>query len=155
MRDSVRPLVPLSAEEEAMLRAFGRVQALLARAVDADMIREQHLPLSEYTTLQVLSEAPDRRLRMTELAVACNLSLSGMSRIVHRLESLGLIERVRCEDDGRGFNAVLTDAGLNRLQRAWPSNLASVRRHIFDHLDGIDIALVTRALERIADANKG
>jgi DNA-binding MarR family transcriptional regulator len=153
MHDSVKPLVPLSAEEEAMLRAFGRVQALLARAVDADMIREQHLPLSEYTTLQVLSEAPGRRLRMTELAVACNLSLSGMSRIVQRLESLGLIERVRCEDDGRGFNAVLTEAGLNRLQQAWPSNLASVRRHIFDHLDGIDTAQVTRALERIADGN--
>jgi DNA-binding MarR family transcriptional regulator len=155
MRDSVRPLVPLSAEEEAMLRAFGRVQALLARAVDADMVREQHLPLSEYTTLQVLSEAPQRQMRMTELAVACNLSLSGMSRIVHRLESLGLIERVRSEDDGRGFNAVLTEAGLNRLQQAWPSNLASVRRHIFDHLDGIDMAPLTRALERIADANKG
>ena len=153
MRDSVQPLVQLSAEEEALLRAFGRVQALLARAVDADMIREQHLPLSEYTTLQVLSEAPRRRLRMNELASACDLSLSGMSRIVHRLESLGLIERVRCEDDGRGFNAVLTDAGLNRLQQGWPSNLASVRRHIFDHLDGIDIAQVTRALERIADAN--
>jgi DNA-binding MarR family transcriptional regulator len=155
MRDSVQPLVRLSAEEEALLRAFGRVQALLARAVDADMIREQHLPLSEYTTLQVLSEAPDRRLRMNELASACDLSFSGMSRIVHRLESLGLVERVRSEDDGRGFNAVLTDAGLNRLQQAWPSNLASVRRHIFDHLDGIDIAQVTRALERIADANKG
>jgi DNA-binding MarR family transcriptional regulator len=137
-----------------MLRAFGRVEILLARAVDADMIREQHLPLSEYTTLQVLSESPAQQLRMNELAVACGFSLSGMSRIVHRLESLELVERVRCVDDGRGFNAVLTDAGLARLRKAWPSNLASVRRHIFDHLEGIDLAPITRALELIADAPK-
>jgi DNA-binding MarR family transcriptional regulator len=155
MHDSAQPLAPLTAEEEAMLRAFGRVEILLARAVDTDMIREQHLPLSEYTTLQVLSEAPDRQLRMNELAVACGFSHSGMSRIVHRLESLGLIDRVRCIDDGRGFNAVLNEAGLSRLQQAWPSNLASVRRHIFDHLDGIDLAPVTRVLELIADAHDG
>jgi DNA-binding MarR family transcriptional regulator len=150
--DAPRP-VPLSAEEEAMLRALSRVMSRLARVVDADMVREQHLPLSEYTTLQVLSEAPGRQMRMNELATACNLSLSGISRIVQRLESLGFVQRVRCVDDARGFNAVLTDAGLLRLQQAWPSNLASVRRHIFAHLDGIDLTQVRRALERIADAD--
>jgi DNA-binding MarR family transcriptional regulator len=150
--DAPRP-VPLSAEEEAVLRALSRVMSRLARVVDADMVREQHLPLSEYTTLQVLSEAPGRQMRMNELATACNLSLSGISRIVQRLESLGFVQRVRCVDDARGFNAVLTDAGLLRLQQAWPSNLASVRRHIFAHLDGIDLTQVRRALERIADAD--
>jgi DNA-binding MarR family transcriptional regulator len=150
--DAPRP-VPLSAEEEAMLRALGRVMSRLARVVDADMVREQHLPLSEYTTLQVLSEAPGRQMRMNALATACNLSFSGISRIVQRLESLGFVQRVRCVEDARGFNAVLTDAGLLRLQQAWPSNLASVRRHVFAHLEGIDLTQVRRALERIADAD--
>jgi DNA-binding MarR family transcriptional regulator len=155
MPDSAQPLAPLSAEEEAMVRAYGRCDVLLARAVDIDMIREQHPPLSEYTTMQVLSEAPDRQLRMKELAIACGFSHSGMSRIVNKMESAGLVERVRSDDDGRGFHAVLTEAGLQRLEQAWPSNLASVRRHIFDHLDGIDLAPVTKALQLIADALDG
>ncbi|MGW3601939.1 MarR family winged helix-turn-helix transcriptional regulator [Micromonospora sp. NPDC005161] len=67
-----------------------------------------------------LSEASHRRLRMSDPAAACEMSLSGMSRVVHRLESQGLLQRARCEEDGRGWNAVLTDAGLTRLQQAWP-----------------------------------
>jgi DNA-binding MarR family transcriptional regulator len=144
---NLRPLTP---DEEAVIRALGRVTIVLPRAVDADMIREQRLPLSEYVTLMHLSEAPGRRMRMSELAGACDLSLSGMTRIVNRLEGHGLIERVRCEEDARGYHAVLTDAGLARLEQAWPAHLASVRRHVFDHLDGIDLAQLARALQRIA-----
>jgi len=141
---------PLSADEEAVIRALGRVMIVLPRAVDADMVREHQLPLTEYTTLMHLSEAPHRLMRMSELAAACDLSLSGMTRIVTRLETQGLIERVRCEEDARGWNAVLTDAGLARLQRAWPTHLASVRRHVFDHLRGIDLTQLARALQRFA-----
>jgi DNA-binding MarR family transcriptional regulator len=88
-------------------------------------------------------------MRMGELAVACELSLSGMTRIVTRLEGQGLIERVRSDDDARGWNAVLTDAGLARLEQAWPTNLASVRRHFLDHLEGIDLARLARAIQRV------
>jgi DNA-binding MarR family transcriptional regulator len=123
---------------------------VLPRAVDADMMREQHLPLSEYTTLMHLSEAPHRLMRMSELAAVCNLSLSGMTRIVTRLEKQGLIERVRCDQDARGWNAVLTDAGLARLEQAWPAHLASVRRHILDHVEGTDLTELIRALQRFA-----
>jgi DNA-binding MarR family transcriptional regulator len=76
-----------------------------------------------------------------------------MTRLVTRLEAQGLIERVRCDDDARGWNAVLTDAGLARLEQAWPTHLASVRRHVFDHLhgmDGIDLLQLARALQRFA-----
>src|SRR5882757_7395627 len=110
------PLHPMSTDEEALVRELGRVMLVLPRAVDADMMREQRLPLSEYTALMHLSEAPHRLMRMSELAAVCNLSLSGMTRVVTRLEKLGLIERVRCDKDGRGWNAVLTEAGLARLQ---------------------------------------
>jgi DNA-binding MarR family transcriptional regulator len=149
---AVTPLAlqPLTPDEEAVLRALGRVMLVLPREIDADLVGEAQLPLTEYTTLMYLSEAPHRLMRMSELAAACDLSLSGMTRLVTRLETQGLVERVRCEEDARGWNAVLTDAGLARLEQAWPTHLASVRRHVFDHLHGIDLAQLASALQRFA-----
>jgi DNA-binding MarR family transcriptional regulator len=147
MRSRSKP-VPLTADQEAFVRALGRVMLVLPRAMDADLVRERRLSLSEYSTLMFLSEAPDRRLRMSDLANACDLSLSGMTRIVARLEEDGLIERSRCDEDGRGYNAVLTDAGLRRLEDAWPTHLDSVRRHVLDHLEGVDLTTLTRGLQR-------
>lgn len=140
----------MSAAEEALVRGLGRLINVLPRAMDQDMARAGQLPLSEYTTLMYLSEAPDRLLRMSELASVCNLSLSGMTRIVARLEERGLVRRVRCEADGRGANAVLTDAGLQRLKEAWPTHLASVRRHLLDHAQGEDLEAFNRVLRRMA-----
>jgi DNA-binding MarR family transcriptional regulator len=97
-----------------------------------------------------LSEAPGRRLRMGDLALASALSLSGMSRIVDRLERRGMAQRVRCSSDARGWEAVLTDTGFERLQQAWPTHLASVRRHVIDHIQGLDLPTLTAALRRFA-----
>src|SRR6266436_4439854 len=143
-------VVPLSVEEEAFLRAWSRAALTVPRALDADLLAGQGMSLSEYTALMHLSEAPGRSLRMSDLASACALSLSGMSRIVSRLEAQGLVERERASSDGRGLNAVLTDAGLKRLRRAWPTHLASVRRHMMDHLRELDLPVVTAALQRFA-----
>jgi DNA-binding MarR family transcriptional regulator len=87
---------------------------------------------------------------MSDLAASCALSLSGMTRIVSRLEGQGLVRRDPCPSDGRGYNAVLTDAGLTRLRGAWPTHLASVRRHMMDHLNALDLPAVTAALQRFA-----
>src|SRR5712691_3144417 len=144
------PGVPLSVEEEAFLRAWSRAALTVPLALDADLVAGQGMSLSEYTALMHLSEAPGGRLRMSDLASACALSLSGMSRIVSRLEAQGLVERERSSCDGRGLNAVLTDAGLGRLRRAWPTHLASVRRHMMDHLSELDLPGVTAALQRFA-----
>jgi DNA-binding MarR family transcriptional regulator len=143
-------VVPLSVEEEAFLRAWSRAALTIPRALDADLLTGQGISLSDYTALMHLSEAPGRTLRMSDLASACALSLSGMSRIVGRLETQGLVERERSSCDGRGLNAVLTDAGLGRLRRAWPTHLASVRRHMMDHLSELDLPAVTAALQRFA-----
>jgi DNA-binding MarR family transcriptional regulator len=145
---TVTPSQPLSSEEEAVARAFGRAILVVPRAIDADLVREQKMSLNEYAALMHLSEAPDRRMRMSELAAACDLSLSGMTRIVTRMETEGLVKRVRCAEDARGWNAFLTDAGLARLEQAYPTQLASVRRHIMDHLDGVDLAQLAHALWR-------
>ena len=143
---------PLSGEEEAVIRAFGRVLTVIPRALDADLEREQQMSLSEYTVLRILSEAEGRRMRMSELASACDMSLSGMTRLVSKLESCRFLERRPCQSDARGFHAVLTDAGLARLKRAWPTHLTSVRRHIMDHLHGIDLVDLAAALTKIANS---
>jgi DNA-binding MarR family transcriptional regulator len=143
-------VIPLSAGEEAFLRAWSRAALTVPRALDADLLSGQGMSLSEYTALMHLSEAPGRNLRMGDLACACALSLSGMSRIVTRLETQGLVERERASGDRRGLNAILTDAGLARLRRAWPTHLASVRRQMMDHLSELDLPAVTAALRNFA-----
>jgi len=143
-------LRPLDADEEAVVRALSRVIYALPRAIDADMTREQRLSLIEYLTLANLSEAPDRQMRMSDLAATVEMSFSGMTRLVTRLESQGLIQRVKSSLDARGYNAVLTDEGFARLEAAWPSNLASVRRHFLDHLAGLDLGQLAAALRNIA-----
>lgn len=147
--EALRPMTPT---EEAFLRALGRVIQVLPRAVEHDMARAGQLPLSEYTALMHLSEAPGRMMRMSELAAASNLSLSGMTRIIERLERRELVKRLKCAEDGRGSNAALTEAGLARLREAWPAHLASVRRQLFDHLGDADLAELTQVLRRIAPA---
>ena len=141
---------PLTSEEEAVMRALGRLMMVLPRVLDADLADGERMSLSEYSALRHLSEAEGRRLRMSELAAACDMSLSGMTRLAGKLESLGHLERRRCERDARGLEAVLTDAGLSRLQSAWPTHLASVRRRIFDHLEDLDMCKLARALDAMA-----
>ncbi|MFG2056830.1 MarR family winged helix-turn-helix transcriptional regulator [Micromonospora sp. NPDC048930] len=141
---------PLNQDEEAVVRSLPRLIYAMPRAIDADMVREQRLPLIDYLVLMHLSEAPDRHLRMSELATACEMSLSGMSRVVQKLESQGFVQRVRCEQDARGWNAVLTDAGFARLSEAWPTHLAAVRRHLLDHLAGLDLKTLAAALQNVA-----
>ncbi|AVH55745.1 MULTISPECIES: MarR family winged helix-turn-helix transcriptional regulator [Streptomyces] len=143
-------LQPLAPDEEAVVRSLSRVVYSLPRAIDADMVREQRLSLTEYLTLMNLSEASDRQLRMGDLANACDMSLSGMTRLASRLESRGLIQRVRSEEDARGWNAILTDAGFARLEEAYPTHLASVRRHFLDHFSGLDLKELAAALRNVA-----
>jgi DNA-binding MarR family transcriptional regulator len=144
-------LRPLDADEEAVMRSLGRLLRVIPRVLSADLEREQRMSASEYATLRHLSESRCGMLRMSELAQACDMSLSGMTRLADKLESLGYLRRTKCADDARGSNAVLTEKGLARLQEAWPSHLASVRRHIFDHLEGIDLAKLAAAFNDIAN----
>jgi DNA-binding MarR family transcriptional regulator len=143
--------VPLDAAEEDLLRTFSQVWSALPRLMDADL-QELGLPLGEYFVLMHLSEAPGRSLRMSEVAAATDMSLSGTTRAVQRLEAGGLVRRERSDDDRRGWHAVLTDAGLDRLRECWPTHLASVRRHFFDHLTDEERPVLARALHRVLSA---
>jgi DNA-binding MarR family transcriptional regulator len=143
-------LTPLTPEEEAVMRALGRLMLVLPRKLTADLEREQRLTASEYSVLRQLSESRHGLMRMSELAQACDMSLSGMTRLAAKLEAHGYLTRTKCENDARGWNAVLTDKGLARLREAWPAHLASVRRHIFAHLEGIDLTKLAAAFDDIA-----
>jgi DNA-binding MarR family transcriptional regulator len=142
--------IPLSGEEEAVMRALGRLMLVLPRGLNADLEREQRMTASEYSVLRNLSESHCGMMRMSELAQACDMSLSGMTRLAAKLEAHGHVKRIKCENDARGWNAVLTDSGLARLREAWPSHLESVRRRIFDHLGDLDLGTLAKALDAIA-----
>lgn len=125
----------LSARELAAWRGLLATHATLIARLDAELEREHGLPLTSYEVLLYLADAEGGRLRMGELADRLLLSRSGITRLVDRLESQGMIERERCEDDGRGFNAVLTAAGRRKLDAARPAHLGGVRRHFLAQLE--------------------
>jgi DNA-binding MarR family transcriptional regulator len=141
---------PLSDTEENVVRALTRALQTIPRALEADLLREHGMPLNEYFTLMHLSEAPAQALRMSDLAANNALSLSGVTRIVQRLERQGYVVRERASCDGRGWNARLTDAGLDRLREVWPAHLESVRRQILDPIAEFDPCTVAAALGRMA-----
>ncbi len=138
---------PLTDQEQAVMRAFGRLMVVMPKMLHADLERTQRMSLSEYQVLRHLSESTGGVMRMSELAHVCDMSLSGMTRLAGKLEALGHLTRARCESDGRGLDVTLTDAGLARLREAWPDHLASVRRRVFDHLGSLDLVELARALE--------
>jgi|SRR5271157_5006732 len=124
----------------------------LFRRFDADLQREQRLSHGDYIVLLFLSQAPGQTLGLSELAACCQQSLSAISRTIGRLKADGLVRRERSAHDARAYNAVLTDAGLARLQRATPIHHDSVRRYLLNQLQGVDLRALGTALERIAAA---
>ncbi|HEY6574441.1 MAG TPA: MarR family winged helix-turn-helix transcriptional regulator [Mycobacterium sp.] len=148
-------IAPLTLQEEAAWRALARAVLVVPRVLDAEMLASQGLNITEYNVLMNLSEAPDHSLRMSELANFVSITVSGLTRVVERLSRQGLVERVRAESDGRGQVAVLTPTGLKRLQQAWPSHLAAVRRHVMDHLGDIDLVPFAEALSNMGSAEVG
>ena len=131
----------------AFLEAHARVTEVLGRE-----LRERvQLPLGWYDVLVHLQEADDHRLRMQELADAVLLSKSGLTRLVDRMESEGLVQRAACPDDRRGTFAELTPQGFELLRSTAPTHLQGVAEHFTSLLDDDEVEVVARALRRIAD----
>jgi DNA-binding MarR family transcriptional regulator len=139
----------LDDEEQTTWRAFWLATRLLSESFERDLQREQGLAMSYYEILVQLSEAPERTLRMSELARSSQVSRSALSHAVARLEAAGWVERRDCPTDRRGALATLTDAGFARLERAAPAHVESVRRHLFDQLDPDDRAHLRAISEKL------
>lgn len=124
----------LSPEEQATWRAYILSTMLIDAALDRQLQADVGIPVTHYAALVALSEAPDRRMRMRELAEALCASQSRMTHAVAGLERRGWVQRESCETDGRGQYALLTEAGLAALVAAAPGHVAAVRAHLFDRL---------------------
>jgi DNA-binding MarR family transcriptional regulator len=124
----------LTPEQRAAWSGFLRGHAQIVRALDTELEREHGLPLTSYDVLVQLSLAPDRRLRMFELADAIVLSRSGLTRLVDRLERDGLVEREPDELDRRQIYARLTDRGFEVLADATPTHIAGIKERFFERL---------------------
>ena len=125
------------------------VHSRVVGALDAELHERQDLPLRSYEVLISLADAPGGRLRMGQLAEALLLSQSGLTRLVDRLERDGFVTRERCEDDARGYFAVITTAGRRKLTRARPEHLDGVRRHFLSRLDRADLEALAGAWEKV------
>jgi DNA-binding MarR family transcriptional regulator len=124
----------LDEDEQQAWRAFVGATILLFDRLDRELQRDAGIPHTYYEILVRLSEAPDRTLRMSELA---NRSMSSRSRLSHavaRLEAAGWVRREQCPTDRRGLLAVLTDEGFAKLAAAAPGHVEGVRTHLLDQL---------------------
>lgn len=117
--------------------------------MDDDLQRSAGLQSTAYAVLVHLSEAPDRRLRMSQLAERTALSPSRMTRVIDRLELQGLVHRVPCAEDGRATLAELTEAGVTRLRAAWPAHLALVHELVLDELEHAELEALASIAERL------
>lgn len=131
---------------------FLRYHTTLIRALDAELLAAHGLPLSSFEVMNWLAYAPGRRIRMTELAASVLLSLSGITRLVERLEREGLVIREPSPEDRRGSYATLTEAGLARVREAQVTHAAGVRRRYLDLLTPAEIAALGALWERLQAA---
>ena len=141
----------LSEHQMLAWRHFLRAHALVTRRLETDLMAEHRLPLASYDVLVQLVEAPERRLRMSELAERVLLSRSGLTRLVDRLEREGLVRREACEDDARGLFTVLTDDGLARLRAASPVHLRGISDYAVGRLGEDEAAALAELLGRFID----
>lgn len=130
-----------------------RVHAQLTKALDANLEAVHGLPLSHYDVLVQVSNAPDQRMRMCELADGVLLSRSGLTRLVDRMAKDGLLERCACEDDARGSFACLTPAGRARLDEARPTHLSAVRELFLQTFTDDELAQLAGLWQRVLPAS--
>lgn len=144
--------LPTGSEVDAW-RSFLRAHARIVRVLESELVADHPLSLGGYDVLVQLAEAPERRLRMAELADAVLLSRSGVTRLVDRLEVAGMVTRERFTGDGRGVVAVLTIKGVDTLREAARTHLAGVVRHFIDHFDEKELATFGELCIRLADSD--
>ena len=141
----------LDEDQQRTWRAWLSVSELLPRALDAQLQRDAGLSHAAYIVLAMLSEAPDRSRRMSDLARRANQSQSRLSHTVSRLEERGWVRRERAAEDGRGNRAVLTDAGWDVVRTLAPGHVDAVREAVFDPLTAEQTRLLGQALEAVLE----
>lgn len=142
----------LTQGEQESWRAWIEASLLLTDRLSRDIQAQHGLTFADYEILVWLSEAPERRLRMSELARRALSSRSRLSHQIDRMERAGLVTREVCAEDRRGSFAVLTDAGWRTIVEAAPDHVASVRANLVDILSPEEFAALGAACRKVADA---
>jgi DNA-binding MarR family transcriptional regulator len=128
----------LAPHELAAWRGLLQVHARATQQLDAQMQAEHGLSLSAYEVLMFLADAPEHRLRMSEIAERVLLSRSGCTRLVDRLVEQGYVTRCAAADDRRGLYAKLSDVGMSKITAARATHHEGIRRFFLDHLTPTD-----------------
>ncbi|KIF67928.1 MarR family transcriptional regulator [Streptomyces sp. AcH 505] len=140
----------LSDAEQCAWRTHLDVNRLLTHQLEKDL-QPFGLTMNDYEILVNLSESDERRMRMSDLAAATLQSKSRLSHQITRMETAGLVKREHCESDRRGLFAVLTDLGMETMQRVSPHHVESVRKHFIDLLSPEALADLRKALGPVAE----
>ena len=141
----------LTEDEQQSWRAWVAASLLLQDRLNRDLQEQHGLTMADYEILVRLSESPDRRMRMSDLASTTLSSRSRLSHQVDRMVKAGLVERQACEADRRGAFAVLTDLGWETLVAAAPDHVESVRAHLVDQLTPKEFAALGAACQKVSD----
>ncbi|MFD8480158.1 MarR family winged helix-turn-helix transcriptional regulator [Kitasatospora sp. NPDC059673] len=154
------PAVPASPAEEdapwldAREQRFWRAHLEVGKLLEHQLSRElqaHNLAINDYEILVVLSESPERRMRMTDLATATLQSKSRLSHQITRMETAGLVLRQECPGDRRGLYAHLTDLGWETLRKVAPDHVRSVREHFIDRFTDEQLDAMYAALAPIVE----
>ncbi len=143
---------PLNDTQQEVWRAFIESSWALHTRLEDDLRAATGLSMADYHVMVVLSEAPGHRLRMGELAGRLVFSPSRLTYHISAMVKRGLVRKQACPEDGRGQQAVLTDAGMAALVAAAPLHLETVRDSFIDHLDDEELAVIGRVFTRIRKA---
>jgi DNA-binding MarR family transcriptional regulator len=140
----------------AEMKAWRRYIIASRRLLDAlDYDLDHHeLSMADYEVLAQLSDAPDRKMRMSELAEEAMLSRSRLSHRIKVMEKAGWVKREACPEDKRGYFAVMTAKGWKAIVAAAPDHVHSVRSRFIDHLTKEDQKTLAEIFERVTDSLK-
>jgi len=133
-------------------RLFITAHTEVITRIDEQLASADQIPLHWYDVLIELYEAPERKLRMHELAQKVVLSRSGLTRLVDRLEKANLLHREIDSDDRRGFYAVLTEAGVGAMRAAWPVYSGGITAYFARHVSEEEAALLAGIFTRMIDS---
>ncbi|MFJ2111725.1 MULTISPECIES: MarR family winged helix-turn-helix transcriptional regulator [unclassified Streptomyces] len=141
----------LDDEEQRAWQSYIQASTLLEDHLDRQLQRDAGMPHIYYVLLVHLAQAPQRRMRMTQLAKDAKITRSRLSHAIARLELHGWVQRENCPSDKRGQNAFLTNEGNEMLKRSAPGHVSAVRQAIFDRLDPQQVAQLGAIMQVIAE----
>jgi DNA-binding MarR family transcriptional regulator len=138
--------------EQALWRLHLRVSTQLLLQLDGELNEEENLSLADYSVLVVIAESPVDGVRMSNIAEYVMISRSRLTHCIDRLENRGLVERIKAEDDKRGFRCVLLDKGRKLLDTAVATHVAGVRRFFVDLVTDEEAPVVEAVYNRMLRA---